>query len=113
MSYPIAIGVLVDLVQLVIKGVYMSRSYKKVPIFGIADQSEKYDKKKWHRAFRKKTKDIIHQTHFDLDELENTIFPIKEDVSNPWSMSKDGKQYWKPKNIPSSIIEYFKKIMRK
>lgn len=91
----------------------MSRSYKKVPIFGIAGESEKYDKKKWHRSFRKKSKDIIHHSHFDLEELDNTIFPIEKEVSNPWSMSKDGKHYWNPSNIPASIIEYFKKIMRK
>lgn len=91
----------------------MSRSFKKTPVVGHAGASEKEDKKKWHRAFRKKTKDIIHQSHFDTSELEDTVFPIEEDVSNPWSMSKDGKRYWNPKNIPVHLLEIFKKVMRK
>lgn len=95
----------------------MSRSFKKTPITGNARFSEKDDKKKWHRAFRKKSKDLIHHSHFDVDELENTIFPIEEDVSNPCTMSKDGKHYVDPSGVPKNpllnMIEVFKKIMRK
>lgn len=95
----------------------MSRSFKKTPIVGNAGSSEKQDKKKWHRAFRKKSKDLIHQSHFNVNELDDIIFPIEEDISNPWSMSKDGKHYIDankaPRNPLLNMIEVFKKIMRK
>ena len=91
----------------------MSRSFKREPIIGHANHSEKDDKKRWHRAFRKKNRDTINRTKFDVDELDNTIFPIEKDVSNPWSMSKDGKRYWDPRRIPVHLTEIFKKIMRK
>lgn len=95
----------------------MSRSFKKTPIVGNAGLSEKEDKKKWHRAFRKKSKDLIHHSHFDIDELDNIVFPVEGDVSNPWSMSKDGKHYVNQNNTPRNpllnMIEIFKKIMRK
>lgn len=91
----------------------MSRSYKKTPIFGHAGKSEKDDKKRWHRAFRKKNKDTINSTKLDIEELESTIFPVEEDISNTSTMSKDGKFYWDPHTIPAHLIEIFKKIMRK
>lgn len=91
----------------------MSRSNKKIPIVGHAGDSEKQDKKRWHRSFRKKSKDAINKSHYDLDTLHDTIFPTRKDVSNPWSMSKDGKHYWNPKNVPGYLIELFKKAMRK
>lgn len=59
----------------------MSRSRKKTPICGhTLKESEKEDKKLWHRAWRRKQK--------QTDELID-----KREVSNVWSMSKDGKQY--------------------
>lgn len=91
----------------------MSRSYKKNPIFGYTGNSEKSDKKNWHQSFRKKTKDIIQKSHYDIDELEDTIFPTEHDITNIATMSKDGKHYWNPKKVPASILEYFKKMMRK
>lgn len=91
----------------------MSRSIKKVPKFGYTGNSEKNDKKAWHQSFRKKSKDTIRKSHYNIDELEQTIFPIEEDVSNPALMAKDGKHYWNPKNVSADILEYFKKLMRK
>lgn len=81
----------------------MSRSYKKTPIIGhTAAQSEKKDKKIWHKRFRHKTKDILRSLHNDPDMIDDTIMPVEDDVSSLWSMSKDGKSYlgnWLKKNV--------------
>lgn len=81
----------------------MSRSYKKTPIIGhTTAQSEKSDKKIWHRRFRHKTKDILRSLHNDPDMIDDTIMPVEDDVSSTWSMSKDGKSYlgnWLKKNV--------------
>ena len=81
----------------------MSRSYKKTPIIGhTTAQSEKKDKKIWHRRFRHKTKDILRSLHNDPDKIDDTIMPVEDDVSSLWSMSKDGKSYlgnWLKKNV--------------
>lgn len=81
----------------------MSRSYKKTPIIGhTAAESEKYDKKIWHRRFRHKTKDILRSMRNDPDMIDDTVMPVESDVSNTWAMSKDGKTYlgnWLKKNM--------------
>ena len=81
----------------------MSRSYKKTPIIGhTKSESEKTDKKSWHRRFRHKTKDILRSMHNDIDSIDETVMPVEDDVSNLWSMSKDGKTYlgnWLKKNM--------------
>jgi len=81
----------------------MSRSYKKTPIIGhTKSESEKSDKKFWHRRFRHKTKDILRSMHNDIDSIDETVMPVEDDVSSLWSMSKDGKTYlgnWLKKNM--------------
>ena len=81
----------------------MSRSYKKTPIIGTTkSESEKSDKKIWHRKFRHKTKNIIQSLHNDDGIIGDVVMPIENDVSNTWSMSKDGKKYlgnWLKKNL--------------
>ena len=83
----------------------MSRSYKKVPVAGhTGADSEKTDKKIWHRRFRHKTKDIIRSMymHNDVESIDDVVMPVEDDVSNTWSMSKDGKHYlggWLKKNM--------------
>jgi hypothetical protein len=67
----------------------MSRSRRKTPIFGHAGKSEKKDKQMANRIFRKKTKDEIAKGNY-----ENLPFDINQAL-NVWSMSKDGKSYWK------------------
>ena len=64
----------------------MSRSRKRTPIHGIADGSEKKDKKIWHSRMRAKEREAIHRG----DE----VFPKERDVSDPWTMAKDGKLRW-------------------
>ena len=71
----------------------MSRSKIKTPIYGSCSGSEKADKKAWHTRFRQKEKQRLHifslQTeHISTHELE---------VSNVWSMNKDGKRYYSDK----------------
>jgi len=75
----------------------MSRSYRKNPIMGHGTGSEKWDKKCWHRRFRKKEKQALRNG----DE----IFPHCKEVSDPWEMQKDGKGYFGPWD---EIKEYWK-----
>jgi len=66
----------------------MSRSTRKLPIAGITIcRSEKDDKRKWHRALRRKA----NQLPTDADELD---FPHRNAVSDPWWMGKDGKKWF-------------------
>jgi len=67
----------------------MSRSKRKHKIFGITTAaSEKKDKVFHHRKMRKKIKSQIQKGDFE------SPFPIDNEVSNPWTWDKDGKQYW-------------------
>lgn len=65
----------------------MSRSLRKTKIFGITTaETEKQDKRRWNRVFRKVSKNQIR-----LDKEA----PIKiQDVTNVWDGAKDGKQYY-------------------
>jgi hypothetical protein len=92
----------------------MSRSYKKTPIFGNAHgESEKESKKRWHKAFRRKVKQTIHEANYDPELLDNVVFPDENEILNVISMEKDGKHYWNPKRASNKIVDYFKKLMRK
>lgn len=66
----------------------MSRSIRRTPIFGFTTaKSEKQDKRKWNRRFRKVCKKLI--------QLE-TEAPVKlAGVTNIWDGAKDGRHYWK------------------
>lgn len=65
----------------------MSRSIKKKYFLSHACcQSEKKDKKIWHKAFRKKEKQKIGSS-----DLEEHLTTHHREVSNPWTMGKDGK----------------------
>ncbi len=66
----------------------MSRSYRKTPIHGFCGSSEKEDKKIWHRKMRKAENNKLATVDREQTEYTTTL---PEDVSNPWSMSKDGK----------------------
>lgn len=60
----------------------MSRSFRKTPVFWYtAAKSEKKDKKRWHRAFRRGFKQYG-------DKRSDIRY-----YSNPWGMAKDGKRY--------------------
>lgn len=106
----------------------MSRSVKKNPIAGITmSESEKHDKKEWHKRLRQKTRQMLSQTRYDGDELESVVLPDVHDVSDTWAMSKDGKTYFGEDKLRrgagyqrmgdnryvSMAAEWFKKLMRK
>ncbi|WP_316805913.1 hypothetical protein [Pedobacter agri] len=64
----------------------MSRSVRKTPIFGNAyGNSEKQDKRKWNRVFRKFCRKLI---------LKGNEAPIKiSAVTDVWDGNKDGKRF--------------------
>lgn len=66
----------------------MSQSVRKTKIFGITTaESEKQDKRRWNRTFRKVCKKLIR--------LENDA-PIKlRSVTNVWDGAKDGRRYYR------------------
>ncbi len=66
----------------------MSRSKRKTPIIGITtSESEKADKVASHRRIRRVVKQAI------TPELE-TPLPLEHQLTNTWSMAKDGKRYF-------------------
>lgn len=75
----------------------MSNSRRKTPIFGITTAtSEKEDKRRWNKTFRRISKIQI----FKQKDLPNKVSA----VTNVWDGNKDGKRYTK---------DYSKKDMRK
>jgi dissimilatory sulfite reductase (desulfoviridin) alpha/beta subunit len=66
----------------------MSRSYRKHLIIGIGGRSEKKDKRIANRILRRSVKELLHANP------EEEIFPIMDEVSDKWSMNKDGKTYF-------------------
>lgn len=65
----------------------MSRSERHTPISGITTaRSEKRDKQRWHRRLRAAVREALARG----DE----VMPVERDVSDPWSMAKDGKTWW-------------------
>lgn len=66
----------------------MARSVRKTKIFGITTaETEKQDKRRWNRTFRKVSKKLIR--------LEKEA-PVKiHSVTNVWDGAKDGKQYYR------------------
>lgn len=62
----------------------MSRSRRKTPIVGMTTcESEKADKAKWHRKFRRAAK----------MDIEGGQFISFRQYGSTWCMGKDGKQY--------------------
>lgn len=71
----------------------MSRSRRKVPIFGVASSnSEKLDKRIWHKRLR--AQERTRQAALPAGELDAHVPILTLDVSSVWSMSKDGRRYW-------------------
>ena len=78
----------------------MSRSKRKNPFCGMTtSESEKEDKRIYNRRFRHKIKQEIHTSSTD-DDFDNTVL---REVSNPWSMDKDGRQRFDPKKNPEEM----------
>ena len=70
----------------------MSRSKKKTPIRGVANNSDKESKRKANRLERKIVKQILHEHADKLDEIE---LPIKREIKDVWEFNKDGKYFIK------------------
>ena len=71
----------------------MSRSHVKNPIRPTCScKSEKWDKRYWHKRFRKATRTAIKKVSYE-DDWDIGIFDCKQ-VSDPWEMNKDGRILW-------------------
>lgn len=67
----------------------MARSKRHTPIFGTTtQQSEKSDKRWANRRLRRLVREAV-STNVLPD-----VLPALREVSNPWSMAKDGRTYW-------------------
>lgn len=68
----------------------MGKSYRKTPIIGnTCKNSEKWDKCKANRKFRKTTKQALKKENLNLLPYQ------MNEIYNVWSMAKDGKHYLK------------------
>jgi hypothetical protein len=99
----------------------MSRSVKHSPFCGFTTaESEKSDKKMWHRALRSKEKIRLSKTLNNLDEIDSYIPLTENDAINPWCMAKDGKHRlrvsndtWVKDSEDREHYEYLLTCMRK
>lgn len=71
----------------------MSRSRRKTPILGHTTcSSERDDKKRWHRRWRNRERTNL--VNASREDFYDHLPVLKNEVSNVWSMGKDGKSYW-------------------
>ena len=71
----------------------MSRSRRKTPIVGHTTcRSERKDKKLWHQRWR--TRERTAPVSASPDALSAHLPLLENQVSNVWSMGKDGRSYW-------------------
>ena len=71
----------------------MSRSHRKTPITGHTTcRSEREDKKLWHQRWR--TRERTELASLSLEGLSAHLPLLGSQVSNVWSMGKDGRSYW-------------------
>ncbi|MGO9444948.1 MAG: hypothetical protein ACLPXB_09250 [Thiobacillaceae bacterium] len=75
----------------------MSRSRRKTPIVGHTTcRSERQDKKRWHQRLRTREREALACA--SLDALSAHLPFLEHQVSNVWSMGKDGRSYWHANN---------------
>ena len=71
----------------------MSRSRRKTPIVGhTARRSERDDKKILHQRWRTRERTALAST--SPEALSAHLPLLESQVSNVWSMGKDGRSYW-------------------
>jgi hypothetical protein len=76
----------------------MTRSRKKTPISGITTvRSEKRDKRLGNRRVRRAVKQAL-ATSVDVD-----ILPHRRELTNPWTMAKDGKIWFNADRFPEVL----------
>ena len=75
----------------------MARSRRSTPCCGITtSESEKSEKQNNNRRLRRKVKTVI-----ESNDLE--CIPEIREVSNEWSMSKDGRKRFDPEKFPELL----------
>ncbi len=76
----------------------MSRSRKKTPIGGITTaRSERQDKRLANRKVRRHVR-VALVAHSDRD-----VLPDLRQISNVWTMAKDGKRYFDQHRYPKEM----------
>ncbi|ELI5853150.1 TPA: hypothetical protein ACNRRD_006489 [Pseudomonas aeruginosa] len=71
----------------------MSRSRRKTPIVGHTTcRSESEDKKLWHQRWRTRERTALAGASPEVLSAHLTL--RENQVSNVWSMGKDGRSYW-------------------
>jgi hypothetical protein len=76
----------------------VSRSRRNTPICPVTtSESEKDDKRLANRALRRRTKQKL------AVEPEAEVLPVLREVSDPWSMDKDGKMRFDPARYPKTM----------
>lgn len=73
----------------------MSRSHRKQPYRGLCADSEKSDKKRWHSLLRYREKQRIRTWLRVHESFENYLPLLKNEVSEPYTFSKDAKIHWR------------------
>lgn len=87
----------------------MSRSRRRTPICGVTTaRSEKSDKRIWHKRARARIRVLLHGTAPD-----DTPHLDDRQVSNPWSMAKDGRQWYGDSLLRDWKPEAWAKLWRK
>jgi hypothetical protein len=75
----------------------MARSKRKTPVIAITTAtSEKDNKLASHRKIRRAVRKIIPVT-------TDSIMPFEKELTNTYSMSKDGKLRFDPKKLPKLL----------
>jgi hypothetical protein len=76
----------------------MSRSQKKNPIAGMTSAaSEKWDKRVANRRVRRRVKEALA-----TDPMVD-VLPDRRELSDPWTMAKDGKKWFDPRRFPGVL----------
>lgn len=76
----------------------MSGSRKRTPIGGIAvGRSEKYEKRLANRKARRRVRVAL------ATDSDRELLPHLREVSNVWTMAKDGKHHFDPYQYPKEM----------
>ncbi len=85
----------------------MSHSFKHTPIIGNAGVSDKKDKQIANRRERSRTRCLLHIALL-RGELDCVVLPKKNEISNVYNFSKDGR-HW----MDIAAKPHLKKYLRK
>jgi hypothetical protein len=78
----------------------MARSRKKTPTRGLTSaRSAKQDERLANRKIRRAVKQALAAS----DELD--VLPHRRELTNPWTMAKDGKAWFNTERFPEVLRE--------